>query len=91
MYLGEFFETIQEEHEIDPIDYDETMNDMDPHLRQRSTKAELEFVYSNQVWQLVETLEKIKSIRCKWVYKGKKWVNKKVETYKVRLVVKGCS
>ena len=49
MYLGEFFETIQEEHEIDPIDYDETMNDMDPHLRQRSTKAELEFVYSNQV------------------------------------------
>ena len=49
MYLGEFFEAIQEEHEIDPIDYDETMNDMDPHLRQRSMKAELEFVYSNQV------------------------------------------
>ena len=35
MYLGESFETILEEHEIDPIDYDETISDVDAHLWQK--------------------------------------------------------
>ena len=35
MYLGESFETILKEHEIDPIDYDETISDVDAHLWQK--------------------------------------------------------
>ena len=76
---------------MDLIDYDETMNNMDPHLRQRFMEVELEFVYSNQVWEFLEALEMIKPIGYKWVYNKKKGVDRKVETYKVRLVAKGCS
>ena len=36
MCLGESFEVILEEHEIDPIDYDETIRDVDAHLWQKA-------------------------------------------------------
>ena len=45
-------------------------------------------MYSNGVWNLVEAPEGIKPIGCKQVYKRKKWVDGKVETYKARLVAK---
>ena len=48
-------------------------------------------MYSNRVWDLVETPKGIKPIGCKWVYKRKRGVDGKVETYKVRLVAKGYS
>ena len=72
MYLGEFFEVIPEEHEIDPIDYDETMSSDDTILWQGAMEAKLEFMYSNRVQDLVETPEEIKPTECKWVYKRKK-------------------
>ncbi|KAL2533350.1 cysteine-rich RLK (RECEPTOR-like protein kinase) 8 [Abeliophyllum distichum] len=43
---------------------------------------------SNQVWELVDAPKGIKPIGCKWVYKRKKGVDGKVETFKARLVVK---
>ncbi|KAL6347478.1 hypothetical protein AAG906_026000 [Vitis piasezkii] len=46
---------------------------------------------SNQDWELIEALKGIKPIGCKWVYKRKRRVDGKVETYKARLVVKGYS
>ena len=42
MYLGEFFEAILEEHEIDPIYYDEAMSDVDAHFWKKAMEAELE-------------------------------------------------
>ena len=42
MYLERSFEAILKEHEIDPIDYDETMSDVDAHLWQKAMEAELE-------------------------------------------------
>ena len=47
MYLGEFFKAIQDEHEIDPIDYDETMSDVTTHIWKEAMKAESESIYSN--------------------------------------------
>ena len=32
MYLGESFKAILKEHEIDPIDYNEGMNEVDAHI-----------------------------------------------------------
>ena len=43
-------------------------------------------MYSNQVWELVETLKGIKLIGCKWFHKRKRGLNGKVETFKTRLV-----
>ena len=60
-------------------------------LWQRAIEVELDSMYCNRVWDLIEALEEIKPIRCKCVYKMKKWVDGKIETYKVRMVVKGYS
>ena len=62
MYIRESFKTILDEHEIDPIDYNEAMTNVDAHLWKKVMKAKLESIYSNQVWELLEELERIKSI-----------------------------
>ena len=49
MYLGEFFEAILKEHEIDSINYDEVISDVDAHLWQKAMEAKLESMNSNQV------------------------------------------
>ena len=46
-------------------------------------------MYSNGVWILVDPLEGIKPIGCKWVYKKKRGPDRNVETFKARLVPKG--
>ena len=46
-------------------------------------------MYSNQVWDLMEPPEGIKPIGCKWIYKKKRGVDGKVETFKATLVAKG--
>ena len=51
--------------------------------------VEMESIGSNKVWELVDLPEGIKLIRCKWVYKRKRGVDGKVETFKARLVAKG--
>ena len=52
-------------------------------------KFELDSMYSNQVWDLVKAPNGIKPVGCKWVYKRKRRIDRKVETFKERLVTKG--
>ena len=47
MYLGESFEAILEEHEIDPTNYEKVISDVDVHLWQKIMEAKLESMYSN--------------------------------------------
>ena len=49
----------------------------------------MESMKINNVWILVDPPEEIKSTGCKWVFKIKKGINRKVETYKAHLIVKG--
>ena len=49
----------------------------------------MESMYSNQVWNLVDPPDGVKPIGCKWVYKRKRGINGKVDTFKARLVAKG--
>ena len=46
-------------------------------------------MYSNSVWELVDPPENVRPIGCKWIFKKKRGVDGKVETFKVRLVAKG--
>ena len=55
MYLGESFETIPEEHETNFMDYDETISSDDVILWQGVMEVELKSMYSNRVWDIVET------------------------------------
>ena len=48
-----------------------------------------ESMYSNYVWELVDLPESVRPIGCKWIYKKKRGVDGKVETFKARLVSKG--
>ena len=51
-------------------------------------KSELDSMYYNQVWDLVKAPNHIKPIGCNWVYRRKRGIDGKVETFKARLVMK---
>ena len=46
-------------------------------------------MYQNQVWSLVDPLEGILPIGCKWIFKKKIGADRKIDTVKARLVAKG--
>ena len=46
-------------------------------------------MYSDQVRDLIKVPNGIKHVGCKWVYKRKRGIVGKVETFKARLVAKG--
>ena len=69
--------------------YYETIKDSN--FWKNAMKLELESMHSNNVWTLVDLPQGVKPIGYKWVYKRKRGVDGKVETYKARLVAKGYS
>ena len=89
--MGESSLIISESHEDDPTSYYEAINDKDFSFWKETMKSELESMYSNNVWTVVDLPQGVKPIGSKWVNKRKKGVDGKVETYKARLVAKGYS
>ena len=65
------------------------MRDIDSVKWLEAMKSEIDSMYQNQVWHLVDTPEGIKPIGCKWIYKRKTDVEGNIQTYKARLVAKG--
>ncbi|XP_077227040.1 putative mitochondrial protein AtMg00820 [Tasmannia lanceolata] len=87
LYLGE--EINPNIEETDPLNYNEAMLDIDASKLLDAVKSEMDSMYSNKVWTLVDPPEGIEPIGCKWIFKRKKGPDGKVETYKARLVAKG--
>ena len=54
-----------------------------------SIKSEMQSIYDNQVWTLVDPPKGVKTIRCKWVFKEKTDMDGNVNVFKAHLVVKG--
>ena len=52
-------------------------------------KEEMNSMISNQVWDLVELLNGVKPVGCKWVFKTKKDSLGNIERHKARFVAKG--
>ncbi|KAA0034955.1 gag/pol protein [Cucumis melo var. makuwa] len=50
---------------------------------------EMESMYFNLVWEIVDLPEGVKPIGCKWIYKRKRDSAGKVQTFKARFVAKG--
>ena len=73
----------------EPLTYQEAMNSPDPERWLEAIKSEMESMYQNKVWTLVDPPEGVKPIGCTWVFKKKTDMDGKVQTYKVRLVAKG--
>ncbi|KAK0574738.1 hypothetical protein LWI29_028303 [Acer saccharum] len=85
--LGESVENLPDND--DPYTYKEAMEDVDSRHWQKAMQSEIESMFDNKVWSLVDLPKGIKPIGCKWVYKRKRGMDGKVETFKARLVAKG--
>ncbi|XP_075098835.1 putative mitochondrial protein AtMg00820 [Nicotiana tabacum] len=86
--LGESYDRIPEEPITEPLNYNEALQDTDSDKWVVAMKSEMKSMYSNQVWDLVEPLTGVKPIGCRWIYKKKRGVDGKVQTFKARLVAK---
>ena len=85
---------LENKEEVLPLDnnprsYNEAMSDIDSNRWQEAMQSEMDSMYSNKVWTLVDPPEGIVPIGCKWVYKRKLGADGEVTTYKARLVAKG--
>ena len=74
--------------DIDPQTYEEAIMSIDSGKWQEAMNYEIDSMYSNKVWNLVDAPEGIVPIGCKWIFKKKTEVDGKLETYKTRLVAK---
>ena len=65
------------------------MDDPDKDECLKAMNLEMEYMYSNSVWELIDQPDGVRPIGCKWIYKRKKGIDGKVQTFKDRLVAKG--
>ncbi|KAL5579200.1 hypothetical protein UlMin_011642 [Ulmus minor] len=89
MGIGDGLVVISDDHKDDPLTIRDAMKDVDSKAWQQAMDLEMDSMYSNQVWELVDLPEGVKPIGCKWIYKRKRGADGRVETYKARLVAKG--
>ena len=69
--------------------YEESLNSSESDQWLNAMKPEMDSMYTNQVWTLVDPPEGIKPIGCKWIFKKKTDMKGNVITYKDRRVAKG--
>ena len=65
------------------------MEDFDKEKWLEAMKLEIESMYSNIVWELVDRPEGITPIGCNWIYKRKRGMDGNIETFTARLLAKG--
>ncbi|XP_070042986.1 uncharacterized protein [Nicotiana tomentosiformis] len=70
--LEESYDIIPEEPNTEPLNYDKALQDTDAEKYVIAIKFEIESVYSNQAWNLVEPPTGVKPIGCRWIYKKKR-------------------
>ena len=73
----------------EPTTYQEAMDSPDYEKWLEAMKSEMQSMYDNQVWTLIDPHEGLKTIGCKWVFKRKTDMDGNVYTFKARLVAKG--
>ena len=73
----------------EPISYQEAVSSSDSEKWLDATKSEMQSMYDNQVWTLIDPPDGLKTIGCKWVFKKKTDMEGNVHTFKARLVAKG--
>ena len=66
----------------EPMSYQDAMNDPDSEKWLEAMKSEMDAMYANQVWTLVDQPESVRPIGCKWVFKKKTDMDGNVQTYK---------
>ena len=65
LLLGKSYQAITIDCEEDPVNYKETLEDVDAQEWLKAMDREMESMYSNLVWSLVEAPKGVKPIGCK--------------------------
>jgi hypothetical protein len=52
-------------------------------------ESKIQSMHDNQVWNLIDPIDGVRPIECKWIYKKKTDMDGNVHVYKARLVAKG--
>ncbi|GKC58767.1 retrotransposon protein, putative, ty1-copia subclass, partial [Tanacetum coccineum] len=73
----------------EPANHKEAMASLEAAKWKEAMKSEIQSMYDNQVWNLVDTTPGLKTVGCKRIFKKKTDMDRKVHTYKARLVAKG--
>ena len=55
----------------EPISYSQAMESSEANLWHEAMNAEIQSMYKKSVWTLVDPLEGVKPVGCKWIYKKK--------------------
>ena len=71
------------------VTYQEAITSLESEEWLGAMGSEIESMYTNEVWTLVDAPKGVKPIGCKWVFKKKIDLDGKVVAYKARLVAKG--
>ena len=86
---------VTENHDVilmdndEPTSYQEAISNPDSDRWLEAKKSEMQPMYDNQVWTLIDPPDGLKTIGCKWVFKKKTDMDGNVYTFKERLVAKG--
>ncbi|GKV15085.1 hypothetical protein SLEP1_g25886 [Rubroshorea leprosula] len=72
----------------EPKNYEEAAQSVE---WRKALEKEIKALMPNQTWELVPKPNDVKLVSCKWVYKVKTRLDKKIERYKARLVARGFS
>lgn len=75
----------------DPETVDEALSTAEAEGWKKAMDDEYKSLVENDTWKLVDLPQGRKVISTKWIYKRKLDISGKIERYKARLVVKGCS
>ena len=75
--------------EDDPISVSQVKQSSNSEKWIEVTNYEMKSMKDNGVWDLVELLESVKPIGCKWIFKTKRDSKGNIVRYKTRLVAKG--
>ena len=77
MGIRESYDSVSDNQQSNPFTYKEEMEGVDRDSWQKAMESEIQSIYTNQVWNLVDPPEGIKPIGCEWVYKRKRRVDRK--------------
>ena len=73
----------------EPASYQEAISSSDFDRWLEAMKSEMQSMYDNKVWTLIDPPNGLKTIGCKWVFKKKTDMDGNVHTFKARLDAKG--
>ena len=73
----------------EPLSYKEAMEGPESEKWLEAMKSEIDSMYTNKVWTLVDIPEDRKAVENKWIFKKKTDADGNVSVYKARLVAKG--